>query len=350
MKKAAAFLLALLMLLVLCACGESGSGSSGRSSGKKKESVTKTNKNKINFSEPLELDEAELRFRACMTGPEVRPPIRETFYTVHEAGEGKTFLILCAELVNLDKQEHRVEELAELELSVSGEKERLKPERIYAVTDGGTEIERDPVLEPQQSRLLLFAFEIPEEQENARFDLRVTDRKGNLRSGSFSEEELTELCPELVPGEPVEGPHLVLTLEKVFFTEKLIPSNPKGYYSTFSAPEGKSLLVVRISFKNLMGTGICFDKLADVHCLYAGKYHYDSSCVFEKADGSDLNSFPGNYSLDPLDTRSCCYLIAVPPELQQGPAVITVFCDGVYYRCSLPRDMTGAETGEPDRS
>ena len=106
---------------------------------------------------------------------------------------------------------------------------------------------------------------------------------------------------------------------------------PGGYYTYYEAESGKLYLIVKVSTTNLKGNDLKYDAIAGVSCVYNEKYNYSAFCVLEKDGGTNLNGYPSQYAISPLDSGVCYYLMEVPEVVQQGPVVITVYVGGQYY-------------------
>ena len=174
------------------------------------------------------------------------------------------------------------------------------PASYYTVTEEGTELERVHKIDPLATQQLYFAFAFSKGTEEAEYTLQVTDKDGNVYTAEF---DLAQFEAE----------------------------QPGGYYTYYEAESGKLYLIVKVSTTNLKGNDLKYDAIAGVSCVYNEKYNYSAFCVLEKDGGTNLNGYPSQYAISPLDSGVCYYLMEVPEVVQQGPVVITVYVGGQYY-------------------
>ena len=340
MRRVLSLLLLLAMLCALAACGQTPvEGETPTADGEETAPTpepTQQPTRELALGQPNQIgQEAELCIRAGFVSPRLRAPGGSSYYS--PGREDALYLVLFGELKNLGTRQLRADKLFRLELAGGDAGRYQEADRICALTGKGTQLQSSPKLEPLEKILVYYAFEIPEDRAEGSFNLRVTAKSGGIYSASFTLTELEALCPPLELGETVEGDHVALTVEDVFYTRDLRPSSPSGIYTHYTAKEGSVFLIVKVRGKNLSASNISYSSLASASCVYAGKYHYEGSSVFEQENGRNLNDMTEYYTLDPLEMGVCYLMISLPEEAEGGPVDLLLYSDGTYYRGPAPR-------------
>lgn len=131
-----------------------------------------------------------------------------------------------------------------------------------------------------------------------------------------------------------EAVSVELTLNGVTFESLVEPPTPQQYYySYYEAAEGKTLVKIDLTVKNVGGTTFdsdrTFENFLGDNCspemVFDGKYTYNGLTVVgvdKDSDGEyDLDTY---YYVDPLDTANFYLLNEVPSDVKSMPAEINV--------------------------
>lgn len=59
------------------------------------------------------------------------------------------------------------------------------------------------------------------------------------------------------------------------------------------------------------------------------------ACSLIACGGEDLNGYPSQYAIAPLDTGVTYYLAEVPAEVESGSVEISFYIAGEYYKLSV---------------
>ena len=87
--------------------------------------------------------------------------------------------------------------------------------------------------------------------------------------------------------------------------------------------------------KNLKGTDLKYDAIAGVSCTYNEKYKYSTFACLEQDGGANLNGYPSQYAIAPLDSGILYYLAEVPAEVESGTVEISLYIAGEYYNYTV---------------
>ncbi len=358
MKKTLTILLCLIMLVSLCACG-------GKSETVKPDDPAPTPAQAQDTqpaaepepepaSEPepepeivsQEIDfkntniigeDIEITFKSAFAAESISPPMSSSVHITYSAPDGKAYVVLSADIKNLTDNSARISDLIVAAIFPSGNSSGSGTgASYYGLSDGGSSIESYPVVDPLATISAYIAFPVSKGSENDDYDLVINDSSGGVYYGSFSVEQFEDSRPELTVGETVADDTIEFTVDDVYYSDTLYPPMPGSYYHYYEAESGKTYLIVKVTAKNLKGSEMKYDSIAGVTCEYNDKYNYNSFCVLEEDGGSDLDGYPSQYSIAPLDTGVCYYLHEVPAEVQNGPTVITVYVTGNYYTIKAP--------------
>lgn len=136
--------------------------------------------------------------------------------------------------------------------------------------------------------------------------------------------------PEITSGSIItaEGKYEVVVSD-CRYTDIVSPSNPDGYYSYYQADDGKSYLVVTLLYKNLRSSIISCDATGNVQVKYDGNYSYNSFCIVEESDGSDIVKYD---SISSLETKKLYYLVSVPNDVLDYQCEIILTISGDNYK------------------
>jgi hypothetical protein len=116
-----------------------------------------------------------------------------------------------------------------------------------------------------------------------------------------------------------------VTLTLVDMTEKVEPSNPKGYYTYYqNKSKETTYLHAVVNFKNTMTIGADADELMDVDAIHDNKYLYSGFDAIEENGGHDFG-YTSLTKIDPLTDVNVHFVITVPIEVQDAetPLVLT---------------------------
>lgn len=150
-----------------------------------------------------------------------------------------------------------------------------------------------------------------------RYNITYTakDASGNESSMSIKV-EVTEKRKELQNNEVILINDLCeFYVESSKIAKEIKPKRPSGVYSYYEAEEGKVIVDICISYKNLTGNDVDSDEVMDATLLYANKYNYDGFCVVEEDNRSDMTR---DNDIAPLTTEFIHFLFKVPVELQNS--------------------------------
>ncbi|TCS77601.1 zinc ribbon domain-containing protein [Pectinatus cerevisiiphilus] len=114
-----------------------------------------------------------------------------------------------------------------------------------------------------------------------------------------------------------------ITIKGTEFTDKVIPTNPSGYYSYYQADEGKVYFVINATLKNLKKEKEDMDKLVRIDAVYSDGYKYH--CMLLRDRNGRLD---GLYEfIDPLQPENVKIAVQLPAEAATNTLPIKVVFD-----------------------
>jgi len=340
LKKVLCAGLAILLFAGLCACGETGDQEEEKSS-------------KTNTSAPAIEDEpketvkdihvdsvtqignvAELEIVNAFTSNNVAPPKPSSVYTHYEASSGNTYFVVVMDVKNLGESAVSANDIISAKL-VIGETEYTATTAVE--TDEGASLDSgySAYIDALEVARLYQMYLIPADTDTQNFTLTIEDGDDTY-SADFSLSNFESKVKTINIGDTITDEETIsLTVDSITFQNTLYPPKASGYYHYYEAANGKTYLVVKMTASNLKGTDMKYDAIAGVSCQYNNKYNYSFFTVLEKDGGQDLNGYPSQYAIAPLDKGVVYYLAEVPSQVAEGPVVITFYIAGNYYSYSL---------------
>ena len=265
---------------------------------------------------------------------DVVPPRITGVYTHYEAPAGSEYLVLVTDVTNQGQSAVRADELLSASVNVGGidyagfsivEEDEGEGLGYSNITD----------VAPLQTMRLYFLFEIPEGSDTTKLSATFTAGT-DVRAATFSLEEFASRVGTLTVGQEItDGETLSLTVTDIYFSNTLYPPMPGSWYSYYEAGAGNTYLILKATATNLKGTDLRYSGVAGVTCEYDGKYQYTGFACFEEDGGADLNGYPSQYSISPLNSGTLYYLIEVPAQVESGPVEISLYTMGQYYTTTI---------------
>lgn len=158
----------------------------------------------------------------------------------------------------------------------------------------------------------------------------VLDINGNLFSVDYTMNEKIANVQVLSSGDIVEVEDFAsFTFDGISYTDKLLPPNTSGSYSYVECNDvNNTYLVVKYTITNLQTSASEGDSFVGITAKYMDKYNYTGFMKVEDSDGKGFSSYE---NIDPLNTRSCYYLIEVPKTVTENPVELTISFSGKEY-------------------
>lgn len=349
MKKTVAWLLALLLCLSLAACGDSGEPSqpdrpseNGTDAPDAPDAADEPEDQpdpepvlpELSLDSPNSIDGiAEYEISTVYAANDILPPKPDGIYTHYEAKTGNQLVAAVMDVKNLQSSALPARELLSAVLSIDGAE---YTSTCVIEEDGGADLgSGSNTVDPLSEARLYHLFEIPGDADTEHMTLTVTAGE-DIRTVSLGLQQFESAKKPIVIGEEItDGETLSLTIDSISFATTLYPPKATGYYHYYEAESGKTYLIVKATAKNLKGTEMKYSDIAGVSAVYNDKYNYSSFAVLEKDGGADLNGYPNQYSIDPLDSGVVYYLIEVPAEVESGKVDLSFYISGDYYTYTI---------------
>ena len=114
-----------------------------------------------------------------------------------------------------------------------------------------------------------------------------------------------------------------ITIKGAEFTDKVIPTSPRSYYTYYKADEGKVYFVINAVLKNLQKEKEDMDRLVKVDAVYGDGYKY--RCMLLRDRNGDLE---GLYEyIDPLQPENVKIAVQLPAEAANNTLPIKIIFD-----------------------
>lgn len=333
MKKMLAILLAAAMAFGLCACGGGGAAADP---GKESTQAPTTE------PQPVVMDidvggvttigqVAELQIVNAYATKDVMPPKPDSVYTHYEASAGNTYFVIVMDIKNIGGGAVSASSIISAALAVG---EVAYTPVVLVETEDGASLDSgsSTSIDALATARVYHLYSVPEGSDTSNLTMTVLD--GDVGYvGTFSMSDFEAKIQTLSAGSVVtDDATISLTVDSVEFKNSLYPPRATGYYHYYEADSGKIYLIVKMTVKNLKGTDMKYDSIAGLSCVYNEKYNYSFFTVLEEDGGEDLNGYPSQYAIAPLDQGVVYYLAEVPAEVQNGPVVVTLYIAGSYYK------------------
>lgn len=332
--------LAILLLIGLCACGgENTNNEQANSQASKTEPVVETEPKIV--EKPISVDSvteigdmAEIKIANVFTTNDVMPPKPSSFYTHYEASSGCTYFVVVMDVKNLGSNSISADDIISVSLSIGG----AEYSAITVVeTDDGASLDRgsSTYIDALETARVYQMYSVPSNTDLQNFSLTI-DNGAEIYTSDFSLSSFESKVKAVSIGETITDDDTIsLTIDSIEFKNSLYPPRASGYYHYYEAANGKTYLIVKMTVTNLKGTDMKYDSIAGVSCVYKEKYNYSFFAVLEEDGGQDLNGYPSQYAISPLDKGVVYYLAEVPAQVAEGPVEITFYIAGNYYSFSL---------------
>lgn len=309
-----AIVVVLIIIIVSVSGGDdSGSGSSGGSS-----SISLEGANVVE-------DTVQYEIINVFKSSKVQAPLGGGLYYTPESGN--EFIIVEAKVKSLLAQSTDLSEVLTMSLTVNGQ---AYAATAYELSENDSDVSQAWAIEPLAETKMYFACQVPKGVSTDGMVLNViSGGKTSTTPVSITDFESKKSFIE-IGKEITDGETLSATVEKVYFTSKISPSNPDSYYSYYEAENGKIYLAMKVKVKNLKGDDLQCEDIAGVKCVYNDKYEYDAASCVEEDEGSDL-TYTNITSIAPLDTTVMYYYIEMPKDAENGSSEISMYILGETY-------------------
>lgn len=336
-KKILCLMLAVLVVCSLCACG--GENTNNEQSNSQTQPIVETEplitENPISVDSVTEIsDVAEIKIANVFTTNDVMPPKPSSVYSHYEASSGCTYFVVVMDIKNLGANSISADDIISVSLSVGGTEYSAL---TVVETDDGASLDRgsSTYINALETARVYQMYSVPSDTDLQNFSLTI-DNGAEIYTSDFSLSSFESKVKAVSVGETItDNDTISLTIDSVEFKNSLYPPRASGYYHYYEAANGKVYLIVKMTVNNLKGTDMKYDSIAGVSCVYNEKYNYSFFAVLEEDGGKDLNGYPSQYAISPLDTGVVYYLAEVPAQVADGPVEITFYIAGNYYSFSL---------------
>ncbi len=314
MKKITAALLAVVMALGLFGCSQGGTGQ----------------------GDPLSFEEAntvegvaEYELVHLYATEDVSPPIPQTVYVHYQAPEGSYYLVLAADVTNLQDSTVQADSLLTVSLTLG---QTVYTPSCVAVMEEGQNLTNGSALSvgARDTARLYYVFTIADGTDTASLDFSVQCGE-NTRTGTTTLSAFAEKRPAIPLGEAITTEDFQATVEEIYYTDTLNPPTPTGVYTRYQAEEGQVYLIVKMTVENLGETALPYSAFAGVQYTCPDGSWYQVPCCFEENGGTDLNGQPEQNTLAPQETGVLYYLKSLPETVQEGTVEVSLYVDGTFY-------------------
>lgn len=312
----AAIVVVLIIIISVASSGGSEDSSAGGSfvSG----SIDPTGNNTVS-------DTVEYQIYNVFKTEKLAAPVGSGLYYTPESG--KEYIVVAMNVKNLRSETTMIEDLISTSLKVNG-KDYAGSD--YALSDNDTSIDSWSSIDALETKKVYFAFSVEKGVSTDGMVLTV-NVNGKSSSTPVSISEYESKKESLVIGKEItDGETLSATVEKVYYTSKIMPTNPDSYYTYYEAESGKTYLALKVKVKNLKGDDLQCEDIAGVKCVYNEKYEYSANSCVEEDEGADL-TYTNITSIAPLDTTVMYYFMEIPKDAEGGNMEVEMYLLGQSY-------------------
>jgi len=281
-----------------------------------------------------------------LVSPQVYAPLAKGSRKGYEAGEGKTFVIVSAQIKNISEKKLDLRRVCDCRLQPDGEEDGRT--MILTLEKGQTSLGTSPLLAEGESKEVYFVMETEregaepvsdseddedeEERTLAAFDFHGGEEEDwvyNYKLAVDTSRPVAVYEPLQMKKDLVCQGLAQLTPVKVRLTEKLEPENPGYYYNYFKgAAKGDKLLVLDLDVKNLSGGKKRVDTFYGIRVVGSDGESYVGGALAEDRDRANLVD---SISLA-KDSRLRTYAaVSLPKAARQGVCHIYLYAGGRYY-------------------
>mgnify|MGYP003377701028 CR=1 FL=1 len=324
MKRLTSILLVLLLMLALAGCSQGGD-----------EATLKFDQ--ANTVEGM----AQYEIANLYVSHDVVPPMAQNVYMHFQAPEGSNYLVLVADVQNLQQSQVLASDLMTVSLAMDGKRHVAS---CVVEEEGSTTLAYGNAtqLESQQTARLYYLIQVPEDLDTSALELTVQCGEESL-SGTTSVAAFAEKVPTITPGTPMTTEAgWTATVEEITFSQTLNPPTPTGLYNYYEAAEGNVYLIVKMTVENSSQQELSYNSIAGVTCTYEGTA-YGSFCCFEEDQGTDLNAQTSQNTLPSGETGTLYYVAEIPEQAQEGPVAVSLYLAGSFYTYQMPAQETVEE-------
>lgn len=319
MKKIISLLLVGVMIFSLSACGDSG-----KKSDEEKKKAFKATELVVGESHSVE-EYADFSLFKIVTTKKVTGSMGDNIYYNNDA-DGEVYVDLILDLQNTSAENISTDEL--LELTAEGVNGTEYAAKLYAIeTNEGTCVSAYEDITPLTTVRLHCAVSVPETETALQLLLKVENKKFSY---DYTLGEMVRNAQTLTVGKEIMADdYAALTLKKVFYTEKLEPTDTSSFYTYYDVDNAENTyLVVNYALTNYQSTDKEADSFASVKARYMDKYEYDGFVVVEDSDKQGFNNFAG---IGPLEKGNVFCLIEVPKTVVTNDVELTFVFHGQEY-------------------
>lgn len=126
-----------------------------------------------------------------------------------------------------------------------------------------------------------------------------------------------------------------IVINGVELTYDVLPDDTSGFYTHYSAKQGKVYISVDLDVTNTAKQGLPCDEVLKITANYNGGYSYSGFLI---VDDANLGFTYANITtIDPLETQGMKYLIECPEEVEetQNPLFLTIQMEGQEFRYTV---------------
>lgn len=337
LKRLFCMMLVLFTIFSFCACGETSTNTSqqGFQTSNDNQTEPKETIKNINVDSPTQIGNiAEITIANVFSTSDVMPPKPSSFYSHYEASSGCVYFVVVMDVKNLGANSVSADEIISATLVIG---DATYNAITVVETEDGASLDRgsSTYIDALEVARLYQLYSIPNSTETNSFKLSIKNGD-EIYTSDFSLSHFESKVKKVNIGDTITDKDTIsLTIDSIEFKNTLYPPRASGYYHYYEAASGKTYLIVKMTVANLKGTDMKYDSIAGVSCVYNEKYNYSFSTVLEEDGGQDLNGYPSQYAISPLDKGVVYYLAEVPTQVANGPVEITFYIAGNYYSFSI---------------
>jgi len=296
----------------------------------------------ITINQAISMDnKVEMTILSNKVVDKIEPPSATGYYTYFDAGEGKKFVDVTANVKNLSDAAVKQNALfsaksyvddAEYDCLIVTEKDNGQNLNQYTNVNNvnsqetvkyhiGAKMPEDVI---QAGKTVKFVITVNDKKYA--YEVSIIDDENQKQEANSSTINLSNQGKEIQKAELLQIDGICeLTIADTNIAAKIEPKNPTGIYTYYEADEGKVYFDLIADIKNLRGEAV---KQAVVigkaTLIYDGQYEYEFGCAVEKDGGKDFDGYTNIHDINPLETLRYHIMAQVPSEVKDNDKKIDV--------------------------
>ena len=253
------------------------------------------------------------------------------------ADEGSRFIVLHLDVTNTGTEAMRLSDLFNVYFIIgedgsSGSSASVEPDT--------SKLNRSYKVNPNETVLIYYMYECSDSSDISNVTVSIeTETEVYDGTMDFSEEfTYKQEAPKFAKGDTISSTYkgnFTVTVEDVYMSEDLLPSQATGNYTYWPDEEDSKYLIVKLKVKNLAEEKLSYMNIAGVSCKHNDTDKYDAFFAVEKNGGQDLCFGGFGMLLEAQEENVMYFAMTIPNEVADEQLDITMYVGNEMYVCNF---------------